>query len=57
MTKNDELERAEFEHWAEEDGALPWGSLKKRRIGDGYSAQIYNYMWHAWHARSQLEPV
>lgn len=50
MTSNDELEREEFEYWAEEAGALPWGTLKKRRMGNGYSAQIYNYMWHAWQA-------
>ncbi|WP_161804881.1 hypothetical protein [Pantoea sp. RIT-PI-b] len=54
---SEELERNEFEHWAEEVGALPWGSLKTRRIGDGYSAQVYNYMWNAWRARSQLESV
>ena len=54
---NEEQERAEFEHWAEESGALPWGSLKKRRIGTGYSAQVYNYMWRAWLARSKQEVV
>lgn len=54
---SEDKEREEFEHWAEGVGALPWGSLKRRRIGDGYSAQVYNYMWHAWRARSQLEPL
>lgn len=47
---NDEMERDNFEHWAEDVGALPWGSLKKRRMNNGYSAQIYNYMWQAWQA-------
>lgn len=57
MSYKEELERKEFEHWAEEAGALPWGSLKKKRVGDGCSAQIYNYMWRSWRARSELEPV
>lgn len=43
--------RAQFEAWAEEVGALPWGYLKKQRTpGGGYSVQIYNYMWSAWQA-------
>ncbi|MGB7801402.1 hypothetical protein [Buttiauxella sp.] len=43
--------RADFEAWAEEVGALPWGYLKKQRTpGGGYSVQIYNYMWSAWQA-------
>lgn len=43
--------REQFEAWAEEAGALPWGYLKKQRTqNDGYSVQIYNYMWSAWQA-------
>ena len=43
--------RAQFEAWAEEVGALPWGYLKKQRTpGGGYSVQIYNYMWSTWQA-------
>ena len=43
--------RAQFEVWAEEVGALPWGHLKKQRTpSGGYSVQIYNYMWSAWQA-------
>ncbi|WP_145556737.1 hypothetical protein [Yersinia canariae] len=43
--------RAEFEKWAEEVGALPWGYLKKQRTpSGGYSVQVYQYMWQAWQA-------
>lgn len=43
--------REEFEKWAEEVGALPWGYLKKQRTpSGGYSVQIYQYMWKAWQA-------
>lgn len=43
--------RAEFEKWAEEVGALPWGYLKKQRTpSGGYSIQVYQYMWTAWKA-------
>lgn len=43
--------REQFEAWAEEAGALPWGYLKKQRTQNGgYSVQIYNYMWEAWQA-------
>lgn len=43
--------REEFESWAEEAGALPWGYLKRQRNpSGGYSIQIYTYMWQAWQA-------
>ncbi|ENA1747538.1 hypothetical protein ACSN7A_003191 [Yersinia ruckeri] len=43
--------REEFEKWAEEAGALPWGYLKKQRTpSGGYSVQVYQYMWTAWKA-------
>lgn len=43
--------REEFENWAEEAGALPWGYLKRQRNPrGGYSVQIYTYMWAAWQA-------
>ena len=43
--------REQFEEWAEDVGALPWGYLKKQRTpGGGCSVQIYNYMWSAWQA-------
>jgi hypothetical protein len=43
--------RENFEAWAEEAGALPWGHLKKQRsVSGNYSVQIYTYMWHAWSA-------
>ena len=43
--------REEFENWAEEAGALPWGYLKRQRNpSGGYSVQIYTYMWAAWQA-------
>lgn len=50
--------REQFEAWAEEVGALPWGYLKKQRTqNDGYSVQIYNYMWSAWQAsREAVQP-
>ncbi len=49
--------REQFEEWAEDVGALPWGYLKKQRTsGGGYSVQIYNYMWSAWQAsRAEIE--
>lgn len=41
--------REEFERWAEEVGALPWGYLKKQSTpSGGYSVQVYQYMWTAW---------
>lgn len=55
--RTEEQERDEFERWAETEGALPWMSLKKRRTGNGYSAQVYNYMWNAWKARADLPEV
>jgi hypothetical protein len=43
--------RENFEAWAEQVGALPWGHLKKQRTASGnYSVQIYTYMWNAWNA-------
>jgi len=43
--------REDFEGWAEEAGALPWGYLKRQRNpSGGYSIQIYTYMWKAWQA-------
>ena len=43
--------REEFEGWAEEAGALPWGYLNRQRNpSGGYSIQIYTYMWQAWQA-------
>lgn len=43
--------REDFENWAEEAGALPWGYLKRQRNpSGGYSVQIYTYMWAAWQA-------
>ena len=43
--------RAQFEEWAENAGALPWGYLKRQRnTSGGYSIQIYTYMWHGWQA-------
>jgi hypothetical protein len=48
-------ERAKFEQHFEHAGALPWGYLAKQRTGNGYSIQIYSYMWNAWLARAQLE--
>ena len=51
------ISREQFEEWAEDVGALPWGYLKKQRTsGGGYSVQIYNYMWSAWQAsRAAIE--
>lgn len=50
--------REQFEAWAEEAGALPWGYLKKQRTqNDGYSVQIYNYMWSAWQASREAVVV
>lgn len=50
--------REQFEAWAEEAGALPWGYLKKQRTqNDGYSVQIYNYMWSAWQASREAVEV
>lgn len=48
----------QFEEWAEEAGALPWGYLKKQRTQNGgYSVQIYNYMWSAWKASRETVEV
>ena len=50
--------REQFEAWAEEAGALPWGYLKKQRTQNGgYSVQIYNYMWEAWQASREAVEV
>ncbi|MCE9886199.1 hypothetical protein [Obesumbacterium proteus] len=50
--------REQFEAWAEESGALPWGYLKKQRTQNGgYSVQIYNYMWSAWQASHEAVAV
>ena len=50
--------REQFETWAEEAGALPWGYLKKQRTQNGgYSVQIYNYMWAAWQASREAVEV
>lgn len=50
--------REQFEAWAEEAGALPWGYLKKQRTQNGgYSVQIYNYMWTAWQASREAVEV
>lgn len=50
--------REQFEAWAEESGALPWGYLKKQRTQNGgYSVQIYNYMWSAWQASREAVAV
>ncbi|EDR7911241.1 protein Ead [Salmonella enterica subsp. enterica] len=41
--------REKFEAWAEEQCALPWGYLKKRRISDDtYSEPDCTDMWAAW---------
>lgn len=46
-----EKKREAFERWAEQSGALPWGTLKKHRNQDGtYPGPHYTYMWHAWNA-------
>lgn len=46
-------QREEFEAWAEEAGALPWGILGKHRKQDGnYPGPHYTYMWKAWQAAS-----
>ncbi|MDL4445541.1 hypothetical protein [Klebsiella michiganensis] len=51
MTDITELaQREKFEAWAEHACAAPWGYLKKRRTTEGYSEQIYTYMWAAWKA-------
>ncbi|EOY5009938.1 TPA: hypothetical protein ACPY23_000510 [Klebsiella oxytoca] len=53
MTDITELaQREKFEVWAEHACAAPWGYLKKRRTTEGYSEQIYTYMWTAWKAAS-----
>ena len=50
--------REQFEAWAEEAGALPWGYLKKQRTQNGgYSVQIYNYMWEAWQASREAVEI
>lgn len=50
--------REQFEAWAEEVGALPWGYLKKQRTQNGgYSVQIYNYMWSAWQASREAVEI
>lgn len=50
--------REQFEAWAEEAGALPWGYLKKQRTQNGgYSVQIYNYMWEAWQASREAVDI
>jgi len=54
-TKPDEMERRNFEKWAEEVCALPWGYLKKRRTEDGYTERDYTHIWHGWQARSKQE--
>ncbi len=47
--------REDFEGWAEEAGALPWGYLKRQRNPrGGYSIQIYTYMWQAWQASRKV---
>lgn len=51
MSTNKQALREQFEVWAEEAGALPWGHLKKQRTASGnYSVQIYTYMWKSWSA-------
>ncbi|MFS9561502.1 hypothetical protein [Enterobacter hormaechei] len=51
MSTNKQALREQFEVWAEEAGALPWGHLKKQRTTSGnYSVQIYTYMWKSWSA-------
>lgn len=52
MTDITELvQREEFEMWAEERCALPWGYLKIRRTDDGYSSDYdYTSLWAAWKA-------
>jgi len=43
--------REEFEQWAEQVGALPWGILKQHRKQDGsYPGPHYTYMWEAYQA-------
>lgn len=43
--------REEFEQWAEQVGALPWGILRKHRKQDGsYPRPHYTYMWEAYQA-------
>jgi len=53
--KPDEMERRNFEKWAEEVCALPWGYLRKRRTEDGYTERDYTHIWHGWKARSEQE--
>ncbi len=58
MTDISELvQREEFEMWAEEHCALPWGYLKIRRTEDGYSSDYdYTSLWAVWKAaRAALE--
>lgn len=43
--------REDFEQWAEQVGALPWGILRKHRKQDGsYPEPHYTYMWEAYQA-------
>jgi len=55
LTNKADLERQAFEAEAERAGALPWGYLKKQRTSNGYSVQVYNYMWWGWYARAKQE--
>lgn len=55
LVYGDDPERQNFEKWAEEVCALPWGYLKKRRTEDGYTERDYTHIWHGWKARSEQE--
>lgn len=47
------VQRENFELWAEECNALPWGYLKIRRTDDGfYTEDAYTSLWGAWKAAS-----